>query len=277
MAMIAHWKLDDGPWQEPVIAGDSAPDGVDHKGVYAHPNNDKGGLRPFGFEGRSMEVIADHGGFVHTFDNEADLRLDGAMAICGWFFVYEADPSFVIATCGEDGGGGTSTNMLWWLGRISGNQLEFGWHDISSAPVTVQSGPNTLPETGEWVWVAAVREVDASLRTVTLYVNGVAVANATGKNPPPTGQLSTVIIGRWPGAVQTTSGRINSVRFWNDVPQATDLTTIYNLERAYFEAFPGQKYPNIGQIVTHAGLKGKLYQTSMFGSRGSGTQSGFHR
>lgn len=156
-----------------------------------------------------------------SLGTSAALSISGEMAISCWYKSagsYTQDQA-IIGNC--DSGGGLS-NYILTVG-YTGQKVE--WWNNAATPVAASS--NNIADTN-WHHLAAVRSGSAGSWTIKIYVDGSLVANTTTSQNPH-GSTRPTSIGRF-GAFggYYTKGRIDDVRVWNQVIDATDVSYLYN-------------------------------------------------
>ena len=89
MTLLGHWKIGDarGTGMDGQTAIDSAAGGSgDHNGIYKLSTSYDAVLSVPGYdEGLHLNLSSGDYGYIHTFNNLADLRLTGTMTVMFWF------------------------------------------------------------------------------------------------------------------------------------------------------------------------------------------------
>ena len=282
MALLAHWPIDDGIFDQAPSCRDIAGGGSGaHTGSYVIGDNYNGKLMPGGYGGRHLEAWGGtfaYYGSVESIAYPEDLRILGALTISGWFWhehaVYtwsSAQRKFV--TCSVANGGTSATNNPFYL-KNNGRKLVLTWQHSTNTDVSVQSTSDILQPCGVQHITVVRYPIDAEFG-VRFYLNGELVDdedNGGGGWLAPDGGGSSI-----PYIARDNVGRNNrplyldSIRIYNEALSNEAVATLYDAED-HLVLVPPSDAPIPSLTKIGVGLNPyKLVQNGPFANRvGSG-------
>jgi hypothetical protein len=280
MVLLAQWDLDEGPYQEPTTAVDSAGGGSgSHDGTYVWGSSiwigykSAGGLGPWCFESGN--------GRIDPFLNNADFLLYGAMTAMAWFMKPPDDTwDYFPIMCFQGATVGADYNSLFTMDfRGVTDQLSFRWESAEDVWQDPRMSSGNVNPIG-WNHLVAVRYVASGQNLgVRFYLNGALVNvddNAGAGYPPPTGGLlSTLFIAQYASLSNANRPRLAGIRVYDDEQSLAQIQAVYNAELPLIEAATAEGI--IGKPFTRPIPGERVYSPAYMGRRTERFQAGFHR
>lgn len=221
--LVGWWNFDEGSGTSAADSSGSGNTGTLTNGP-TWTTASKVGPYALSLTGASYQYV--------TPPDSASLDISGSWSNAAWvkFSSLPASgcQSSLINRFGGDGN--EEYALAWDNGDLSGgsgpNWLAFSTNVGNTCGQTVMS-PTPSPSTGVWYHVASV--YDSVAQTLTLYVNGSAVASGSMAGCTPDAQSGGYVqIGSTYSACNAVSGTIDDVRIYNRALSASEVWRLYN-------------------------------------------------